>query len=64
MLLPGTALLYGYPKAAQVALPIIYRGSGLAAWRFARPSWQLGASNYPSAPHGGVAARRTLASEP
>jgi hypothetical protein len=34
----GTALLYGYPKAAQVALPIIYRGSDLAAWRFARPS--------------------------
>lgn len=44
MLVLGTALLYGYPKAARVALPIIYLGSGLAVWLFARPSWHLGAS--------------------
>jgi len=40
----GTALLYGYPKAARIALPIIYLGSGLAVWFFARPGWHLGAS--------------------
>jgi len=40
----GTALLYGYPKAARIALPVIYLGSGLAVWLFARPSWHLGAS--------------------
>ena len=44
MLVLGTALLYGYPKAARVALPILYLGSGLAVWLFARPSWHLGAS--------------------
>ena len=44
MLVLGTALLYGYPKAARVVLPIIYLGSGLAVWLFARPSWHLGAS--------------------
>ena len=44
MLVLGTALLYGYPKAARVVLPILYLGSGLAVWLFARPSWHLGAS--------------------
>jgi membrane associated rhomboid family serine protease len=44
VLVLGTGLLYGYPKAARVALPIIYLGSGLAVWLFARPAWHLGAS--------------------
>jgi membrane associated rhomboid family serine protease len=44
ILVLGTALLYGYPKSARIALPVIYLGSGLAVWLFARPSWHLGAS--------------------
>jgi len=40
----GTALLYGYPRAARVALPLIYLGSGLGTWLFARSSFHIGAS--------------------
>lgn len=40
----GTALIYGYPRAARVALPILWLGSGLAVWLFARPSFHIGAS--------------------
>jgi len=34
----GTALLYAYPKASRLALPVIYVGSGLGVWLFARDS--------------------------
>jgi len=40
----GTALLYGYPRAARVALPLIYLGAGLGTWLFARASYHVGAS--------------------
>lgn len=40
----GTALIYGYPKAARIVLPVLWLGSGLAVWLFARPAFHLGAS--------------------
>jgi len=40
----GTALLYGYPRAARIALPVIYLGSGLGVWLFARSAYHIGAS--------------------
>jgi membrane associated rhomboid family serine protease len=39
-----TALLYGYPRSARPALAVIWLGSGLGVWLFARPSWHFGAS--------------------
>jgi membrane associated rhomboid family serine protease len=44
VLVLGTAMVYGYPKAAVLALPVIYFGSGLGVWLFARPAFHLGAS--------------------
>jgi len=44
ILILGTLLLYGYPKAARIVLPAVYLGSGLGVWLFARPAWHLGAS--------------------
>ncbi len=40
----GTALLYGYPKSARIVLPVVYFGSGLGVWLFARESYHIGAS--------------------
>jgi membrane associated rhomboid family serine protease len=40
----GTALLYGYPKAARVVLPVIFLGTGLGVWLFGRESYHIGAS--------------------
>ncbi len=40
----GTALVYGYPKSAIVAFGIIYLGSGLCVWLFARHAYHIGAS--------------------
>lgn len=40
----GTALLYGYPRSAKIALAIIYLGSGLGVWLFARHAYHIGAS--------------------
>ncbi len=44
LLILGTALLYAYPRAAPLALPAIYLGSGLGVWLFARESFHIGAS--------------------
>ena len=44
LLVLGTALLYGYSRAARIALPFIYIGSGLGVWLFARESYHIGAS--------------------
>jgi membrane associated rhomboid family serine protease len=44
LLILGTALLYGYPRAAARALPLIYLGSGFGVWLFARASYHIGAS--------------------
>lgn len=46
ILILGTLLVYGYPKAARIVLPAVYLGSGLGVWLFARPAWHLGASGF------------------
>ncbi|MCP4334376.1 MAG: rhomboid family intramembrane serine protease [Gammaproteobacteria bacterium] len=40
----GTMLLYGYPRAAKVLLPAVYLGGGVAVWLFAREAYHIGAS--------------------
>ncbi|NQY26071.1 MAG: rhomboid family intramembrane serine protease [Piscirickettsiaceae bacterium] len=40
----GTALFYEYPKSAKWTFIIIYFGSGLGVWLFARESYHIGAS--------------------
>ena len=44
LLILGTALLYGYPRSARIALPAIYLGTGLCVWLFGREAWHIGAS--------------------
>lgn len=44
LLVLGTAMVFGTPRAARVALPVIWLAAGLAVWLFARPSVHLGAS--------------------
>lgn len=44
ILVIGTMLLYGYPRASRVLLPAVYFGSGIAVWLFARESFHIGAS--------------------
>jgi membrane associated rhomboid family serine protease len=44
LLILGTALLYGYPKSAKIAVPAIYIGTGLCVWLFARHTYHIGAS--------------------
>ncbi|MDT8385959.1 MAG: rhomboid family intramembrane serine protease [Thiogranum sp.] len=44
LLILGTALLYGYPRSARRVIPVLYLGSGLAVWLFARSAWHIGAS--------------------
>jgi len=44
LLILGTALLYGYPRAAKPVLLLVYIGSGLGVWLFARHSYHFGAS--------------------
>lgn len=44
LLILGTALLYGYPKSAKIVIPVVYVGSGLGVWLFARQFYHIGAS--------------------
>lgn len=44
LLILGTALLYGYPRAANPVLALVYIGSGIGVWLFARHSYHFGAS--------------------
>lgn len=44
LLLLGTALLYSYPRAARPVLALVYIGSGVGVWLFARHSFHFGAS--------------------
>ena len=44
LLLLGTVLLYGYPRAAWRVLVLVYIGSGIGIWLFARHNYHLGAS--------------------
>ena len=45
LLILGTALLYGYPKSAKIVVPVIYIGTGLCVWLFARQTYHIGASS-------------------
>lgn len=40
----GTLLFYGYPRAARVLLPVVYLVGGFAVWLFAREAYHIGAS--------------------
>jgi membrane associated rhomboid family serine protease len=40
----GTALLYGYPRSAIIVIPVLYLGTGLGVWLFARSAYHIGAS--------------------
>lgn len=40
----GVAFLYAYPKAATVVLPVLYVGTGIFVWLFARANFHVGAS--------------------
>jgi membrane associated rhomboid family serine protease len=40
----GTALLYGYPRASRIVLPALFVFSGLGVWLFGRESYHIGAS--------------------
>lgn len=44
LLILGTTLLYGYPRAAKPVLALVYIGSGIGVWLFARNSYHFGAS--------------------
>jgi membrane associated rhomboid family serine protease len=44
LIILGTALLYGYPRSAWIVLPVVYAGSSLGVWLFARDAWHIGAS--------------------
>jgi len=44
LLLLGVTLLYGYPRAALPVLALIYIGSGVGIWLFARHTYHIGAS--------------------
>jgi len=44
ILVMGTMLLYGYPRAAKVLLSAVYLGGGAAVWLFAREAYHIGAS--------------------
>ena len=40
----GTSLLYVYPRSAKTVIPVIYVGSSLLVWLFARSAYHIGAS--------------------
>jgi len=44
LLVLGTSVLFGYPRAARIVLPVVYLGTGLLVWCFARPVHHIGAS--------------------
>ncbi len=44
LLILGSSFLYAYPKSARIGIPVIYVGSGVGVWVFARSSYHIGAS--------------------
>ena len=44
LIILGTALLYGYPRSARIVIPVLYLGTGLGVWLFARSGYHIGAS--------------------
>jgi membrane associated rhomboid family serine protease len=44
LLVLGVILLYGYPRASRYVLVVVWLGSGVGVWLFARASYHFGAS--------------------
>ncbi len=44
LLILGMGMIYGMPRAARIAIPVIWLGSGLGVWLFAREATYIGAS--------------------
>jgi membrane associated rhomboid family serine protease len=44
LLVLGVVLLYGYPRSSRLVLMLVWLGSGLGVWLFARDSYHFGAS--------------------
>ncbi len=44
VLILGTALLYGYPRASRFVVPVVWLGTGLGVWFTGRPAFHIGAS--------------------
>jgi membrane associated rhomboid family serine protease len=44
LLVLGTVMLYGYPRAALPLLVLVWLGTGIGVWLFARGSYHFGAS--------------------
>ena len=44
LLVLGTVMLYGYPRAALPLLVLVWLGAGIGVWLFARGSYHFGAS--------------------
>lgn len=44
VLILGTALLYGYPRASRVVIPVVWIGTGIGVWFTGRPAFHIGAS--------------------
>lgn len=44
VLILGTALLYGYPRASRIVVPAVWIGSGLGVWFTGKPAFYVGAS--------------------
>lgn len=44
VLILGTALLFGYPRASRFVVPVVWVGSGLGVWFTGRPAFYVGAS--------------------
>jgi membrane associated rhomboid family serine protease len=44
LLVLGTAVLLGYPRASKFVIPILYLGTGLLVWIFGRASFHIGSS--------------------
>lgn len=44
VLILGTAMLYGYPRASRITVPAIWLGTGLGVWFTGRPVFHIGAS--------------------
>lgn len=44
LLMLGSGALFFYPRAARIALPVLYLAPGLGVWLFARDAYHIGAS--------------------
>lgn len=44
VLILGTALLYGYPRASRIVIPVVWIGTGIGVWFTGRPAFHIGAS--------------------